>query len=455
MNHSSTFLVLAALLGVVAAFGGCSSSPASSAPNGSTGVGGHGPGDTPTTGGVSADAPEAGGAPSQTYGGATDQGGSIGTGATGTGGSGNGPGGTAGSGPSDQGGSPTRDLGDGGEPGQGGGDSHDVGRGGTGNTQDVAGGTGNTEDRAGGTGNTEDRAGGTGNTTDHTGGVGGPPRPPDSGTPHCIPTYFAEKVNVLVLGDANVTNADTRGALWVGGNLTGTVGCYDVGADLPPDPNCTRYDLAVGGTAKVACVQLMNGAAAFGTPFTGTLSGAHCGAFTNPPDMPNFGQIATEVKQDSAYFAGLPANGSTNGTVLDGSTAACKVVVFNTSLCEFAGVTIKIPAGGTAIVNSSCLSPTFTHGQTSIEMGGVTQAQCAGSAGTGGACDRVLYNFWQATSITIQGMSVQGSLLAPYAKLTGDTNVHGEVVVGSMDTATEFHAWFFEGCLDTTSCSGH
>jgi hypothetical protein len=31
-------------------------------------------------------------------------------------------------------------------------------------------------------------------------------------------------------------------------------------------------------------------------------------------------------------------------------------------------------------------------------------------------------------------------------------NVAGEVMIGSMDTGVEFHAWFFEGCLDTTTC---
>ena len=58
-----------------------------------------------------------------------------------------------------------------------------------------------------------------------------------------------------------------------------------------------------------------------------------------------------------------------------------------------------------------------------------------------------------ATTVTVGGMSAQGSILAPYAKFVGDGgNVAGEVVVDSMDTGVEFHAWFFEGCLDTSTC---
>jgi choice-of-anchor A domain-containing protein len=86
-------------------------------------------------------------------------------------------------------------------------------------------------------------------------------------------------------------------------------------------------------------------------------------------------------------------------------------------------------------------------------MGGVTQAQCNGQQGTGGACDHVLYIFPSATTVTVGGMSVQGTILAPYAKFVGNGgNVAGQVVVDSLDTGIEFHAWFFEGCLDTSTC---
>jgi choice-of-anchor A domain-containing protein len=271
--------------------------------------------------------------------------------------------------------------------------------------------------------------------------------------PACIPPWFAQQINVLVLGDANVSNADTRGALWVGGHLTG-VG-YDVGPDLPPDPTCTRYDLAVAGDINLSgWLVLHNGVAAYGGSLTVTgVMGAECGVYHAPADMPNFAQIASDVESYSAYLAGLPATGTVSGSTLNGGSSSCRIVVFDTELCDFADVTISIPADGTAIVNSTCPNPTFNNGQTSIIMGGVTQPQCNGQSGSGGACDRILYNFPNATTVEVNGMMALGSILAPYAKFTGNRgNVAGEVIVGSMDTGIEFHAWFFEGCLDTTTC---
>ena len=175
--------------------------------------------------------------------------------------------------------------------------------------------------------------------------------------------------------------------------------------------------------------------------------------FHNPANMPDFTQVAVDVKNNSAYFAGLPVTGTVSGTTFNSPASGCKIVVFNTSLCSFAGVTINLPADGTAIINSTCTNPSFINGQTSVIMGGVAQPQCNGQQGTGGACNHILYNFPNATTVTVSGMSAQGSILAPYAKFLGDGgNVAGEVVVDSMDTGVEFHAWFFEGCLDTSTC---
>jgi choice-of-anchor A domain-containing protein len=281
-----------------------------------------------------------------------------------------------------------------------------------------------------------------------------PPGRPDSGIPpSCIPTWFKPQINMLVLHDANVSDGTTHGMLWVGGNLTG-VG-YDVGANLPVDPTCLRYGLAVGGNINLSgTLVLHEGAAAYGGSVSvAGVVGPVCGLFQAPADLPNFTQIAADVEDTSAYLAGLPATGTVSGTTLSSDKVTCKIVVFNTTLCDFADVTISLPAGGNAVVNSTCITPTFSHGQTTVIMGGVTQPQCVGSQGAGHACDRVLYNFPDATTVTVSGMSVQGSILAPSAKFLGTGgSVAGEVIVDSLDTGDAFDAWFLEGCLDTTTC---
>jgi choice-of-anchor A domain-containing protein len=484
MTKSAALLSSVALLCLATAYGGCGSNAASSAPNATgsaTGTGpGTGTGASNGTAGTGASGPDvnpfgnsatqgSGGDTSGSAGGSTGQSGN-GSGATGNDGGTNGTGavntgatGTSGAGPS--GGSNTVDPGAGGTGttiDQSGGQGTTIDQsGGQGTTVDQSGGQGTTVDLTGGKSTTVDLFGGTGNTSDMTGGVGTPPPPPpkDAGSPGCIPTWFGKQINVLVLHDAYIGGADTRGGLWVGGNLKATGG-YDVGGDLPPDPSCTRYDLAVGGNINLGgYLVLHNGAAAYGgTLSPPSVSGAVCGIFKNPANMPNFTQIATEVKANSAYFAGLPANGKVNGTILDGSNASCKIVVFNTSLCTFDyNVIIKIPANGTAIINSTCTNPSFSSGPPSVVMGGVAQPICNGQVGTGGSCDRVLYNFPNATTVTVNA-TVQGSILAPYAKFLGQGgNMDGLLVVDQLGDATnlnvtEFHAWFFEGCLDTTTC---
>jgi hypothetical protein len=83
---------------------------------------------------------------------------------------------------------------------------------------------------------------------------------------------------------------------------------------------------------------LHGGTAAYGGSFTvAGVQGAVCGVCRAPTDMPNFTQIATDVKANSAYFAALPANGSVSGTTLNGSNSTCKIVVFNTTLCTSPG----------------------------------------------------------------------------------------------------------------------
>jgi choice-of-anchor A domain-containing protein len=300
---------------------------------------------------------------------------------------------------------------------------------------------------------------GSGGETGATGGdaTGGSGSGAGGTTPMCIPRWFAKSINVLVLGDANVTAMGTRGALWVGGNLTG-VG-YDVGADLPPD--CSRCDLAVGGNIDLnGWLVLHDGATVYGGSLhLSGIQGAGCGVYAAaaaPMLMPNFAQIAADVKENSAYFAGLPANGTVNGTRLDGASAGSDLVVFDTTLCSFADVTIDVPADATAIVNSSCTNPSFVNGLTSLVMGGVAQPQCDAQQGTGGGCDHILFNFPNAATVTVNGMGAQGSILAPYAQFLGDAgNVAGEVVVDSMDTGVDFHAWFFEGCLKVTDGCGN
>ncbi len=122
-----------------------------------------------------------------------------------------------------------------------------------------------------------------------------------------------------------------------------------------------------------------------------------------------------------------------------------KIYVFDTDICNFAGLTIDVtPVGSTVIINSSCTAVNFNGGE--VTMKGMPK--CSDQGGTEGACNNILYNFPDATSVVVSGTTVQGSMLAPGAKLTGDGGAFaGSLVIGSINTGIEFHTYFFEGCI--------
>ena len=73
---------------------------------------------------------------------------------------------------------------------------------------------------------------------------------------------------------------------------------------------------------------------------------------------------------------------------------------------------------------------------------------------------KILWNFYEATSITMSTISLQGSLLAPFAELKAvNGNIQGNVIVqsfmpndGDSNNHTELHNFPFNGCLPNVNC---
>jgi hypothetical protein len=61
---------------------------------------------------------------------------------------------------------------------------------------------------------------------------------------------------------------------------------------------------------------------------------------------------------------------------------------------------------------------------------------------------RILYNFYEATSLTIAGIGVQGSILAPWADtFFDDGHIDGNLIAKSLRGAGEGHNRLFDGNL--------
>ncbi len=201
------------------------------------------------------------------------------------------------------------------------------------------------------------------------------------------------------VGDGLTNSAGQRDDLVVGGNLT-----YNQGQVF-------NGNLVTGGTAALTGVGLPNGAARQGTPV-------------------DFAAAASQLAGLSAAWAARAANGVTavaSGALrLTGTDPALDIfAVAGSQLAAATGLTISAPAGATVLVNVS---------------GSAAQMQSFGIGVSGTDRQHVLFNFSAASTLTLGGISVQGSILAPQADVTfSNGNLEGTLIAHSLTGGGEFH----------------
>jgi choice-of-anchor A domain-containing protein len=273
---------------------------------------------------------------------------------------------------------------------------------------------------------------------------GDTPDPP----PGCTMTEI-DKVNVIVFNDASPSGADAEGRMWVGHDLIMNGG-YSVNATTIAElkSTCNDWALVVGNNISGNPI-VASGKAAYGGTFTGAFSGS-CGIFHQTPvDF-----VALEAKFDgysAAFAAYTTQNSSVVGTaavsggylVLTGTNAALNVFNITADDLKKGGLKFVVPATSSIIVNIS--------GKT-ISWAGVGFVMPDGSgtckAGTSSWCHKILYNMYEATSVTMTGIGVQGSVLAPYATVDGGGgNIDGQLICKNLKGGLEYHPYFFSGCL--------
>jgi choice-of-anchor A domain-containing protein len=119
--------------------------------------------------------------------------------------------------------------------------------------------------------------------------------------------------------------------------------------------------------------------------------------------------------------------------------------VFNLTQAQFQGsnnLDIEVPTGSTVIINVASTSDTL---QRSIYFQGNTVTDS--NAGS------ILFNFPTATSVTINGQ-FDGTLLAPYASLSGGSQMGGMFIAASIGSTGEVHYDAFTSSLPISgSCA--
>ena len=229
---------------------------------------------------------------------------------------------------------------------------------------------------------------------------------------------IANDFSAFVLHDANLNYSAINGRAAVGGNAN--FSSYTIG-DALPNSYATRDDLIVGGNLNYMYGQVFNGNVVYGGTGTFTSFG-HPNGTIRHDSVINFASAETQLDTLSDQYAALPTNGTTQdsmGTVtLTGTNADTNVFrVTNGQLWNAKNLVIKAPAGSSVIVNM---------------VGTTARMQFMGMSVQGTTADHVLLNFYQATNLTLNGVGIQGSVLAPRATLTfSNGDIFGNLVAGT------------------------
>ncbi|MCE5323455.1 choice-of-anchor A family protein [bacterium] len=243
--------------------------------------------------------------------------------------------------------------------------------------------------------------------------------------------------NALIFGNAQAAGGGTEGRMAVGGDLLAK--WYGVGTSLTPD--ASSYSLIVGEDLNAeGAWQVYNGNTAYGGELISSPSTSSSYTISNNSDVLDFESLLTGMQSTSDNLTSLTSSGT---FVYDGYSTVTltgtsdTLNVFNltdeqaTVWSNVSSHVISAPAGSTVIVNVGGETCTLSYGMT---LNGID-------------CTHVLFNYYDASSLTINSMSLQGSLLAPDAALTLNYGgINGITVAGSStQNSSSFRSYAFDG----------
>lgn len=246
---------------------------------------------------------------------------------------------------------------------------------------------------------------------------------------------FQFQHNLFVAGNMSSSGSDVEGSLAVGGNLN--VSNYSVGL-LLPNSNGASNSLVVGGNLTFNSGTVWGGNTRYG-------GAANLSNFTSPNGNAaqgtplNFNALQSSYQSASQFLSTLPSVGTvlSQFSTLTMTGTSTTLNVFNLGANAFNGITsiqINAPASSTVLVNVAGTSNTLQFLGMSLS-GGITE-------------NRVLYNFHQTTSLTLQGIGFLGSILAPDAQVNFNSGVVlGHAAIGNLSGNGQWNNVTFTGDL--------
>lgn len=241
----------------------------------------------------------------------------------------------------------------------------------------------------------------------------------------------ADQVCLIVFEDMTQKGADSEGRAIIGGNLTVEQGWS---ASVKSKFN-NDYALIVGGNLETESNIDIGGCLAVGGTVSGSFNANTCADGSNHIHKDNSGWIEAYISAAEAHFksaskmyAERPADGTANPNWGDIVPSPDHVVgtphVFHVDGTN--GVAFNFGQGLAAYGSDSII----------INISG-KNVKINGANYNGGDkaefCSRTVWNCYEAETVTITNGSVQGSLLAPYASVSGSGgHVNGTTIVREM-----------------------
>ncbi|WP_263367640.1 choice-of-anchor A family protein [Edaphobacter bradus] len=255
--------------------------------------------------------------------------------------------------------------------------------------------------------------------------------------------------NTVLPGNIS-TSADVTGRVAAAGMvLNGTT----IGSSLNGDPwgSLAAYDfVSSGGLNPGESFNINSHGNAYAPGADGSFNfngGGH--RVTSGGSGIDFNSLRTTLDAGSLYLNTLAATGQVLGTnqpgvnpsffVLKGTSTTLNI--FNITAAEFADtshpIDIQAPAGSTIIINVD---------GTNLTLGSPLFYNENQATGDSSADDNILFNFADAQTVTIDAQFT-ASILAPFAILTGDSQMGGTFIAAQIGQTGEVHNDEFTGTL--------
>ncbi len=237
----------------------------------------------------------------------------------------------------------------------------------------------------------------------------------------------AAAFNAFFFTDMTAFNSDVHGRVAVGNH--GTFTNYGIGQDLP-NSDGTRDDLITGNDTDYTNGQVFNGNIVYGGVGNLESVGIPNGDERQEQDVVDFASIRQDLTDKSNLWGGEAPNGTTRarrGTIiLRGTNAQLDIFrVTAEQLASAKSIIVQAPAGATILINVP---------------GDDVSLQNAGLHLRGPDCSNILWNFYEADTLKLSGIGLEGSILAPTAALDfNNGQIEGTVIADSMTGNGQFH----------------